>query len=59
MAVRAKSQGKKLSMLTAYDYLWAKLLDEAGVDSLLVGDSMGMVVQGYSNTLRVTLDQIA
>lgn len=56
--VRAKSQGKKLSMLTAYDYLWAKLLDEAGVDSLLVGDSMGMVVQGHANTLRVTLDQI-
>jgi len=56
--VRAKSQGKKLSMLTAYDYLWAKLLDEAGVDSLLVGDSLGMVVQGHSNTLRVTLDQM-
>lgn len=45
-------------MLTAYDYLWAKLLDEAGVDSLLVGDTLGMVVQGHANTLRVTLDQI-
>lgn len=56
--VRAKSQGKKLSMLTAYDYLWAKLLDEAGVDSLLVGDSMGMVVQGHATTLRVTLDHV-
>lgn len=56
--VRAKSQGKKISMLTAYDYLWAKLLDEAGVDSLLVGDTLGMVVQGHANTLRVTLDQI-
>lgn len=56
--VRMKGEGKRISMLTAYDYLWARLLDEAGVDSLLVGDSMGMVVQGHATTLRVTLDQI-
>lgn len=45
-------------MLTAYDFLWAGLFDEAGVDSLLVGDSLGMVVQGHETTLPVTLEQI-
>ena len=45
-------------MVTAYDYLWASLFDSAGVDSILVGDSMGMVVQGRSTTLPVTLDQV-
>jgi len=45
-------------MLTAYDYLWAGLFDRAGVDSILVGDSMGMVVQGKATTLPVTLDEI-
>ena len=45
-------------MLTAYDFLWAGLFDEAGVDSLLVGDSLGMVVQGHATTLPVTLEQI-
>ena len=54
----AKKNGRKLTMLTAYDFLWAGLFDEAGVDSLLVGDSLGMVVQGHSTTLPVTLDQI-
>ncbi len=54
----AKTQGRKLSMLTAYDYLWAKIFDEAGVDSILVGDSLAMVVQGKSTTLPVTLDQM-
>ncbi len=56
--VKAKSQGRKLTVLTAYDYLWASILDEAGVDALLVGDSMGMVVQGHTSTLPVTLDQM-
>ncbi|QDU40268.1 3-methyl-2-oxobutanoate hydroxymethyltransferase [Maioricimonas rarisocia] len=56
--VRAKADGRKLTMLTAYDYLWAQMLDEAGVDSLLVGDTLGMVVQGRDTTLPVTLDQI-
>ena len=54
----AKTQGRKLTMLTAYDFLWAGIFDEAGVDSLLVGDSLGMVVQGHATTLPVTLDQM-
>ncbi|EYE88849.1 3-methyl-2-oxobutanoate hydroxymethyltransferase [Fervidicella metallireducens AeB] len=54
----AKQNGRKLSMLTAYDYSTAKLIDEAGVDGILVGDSLGMVVLGYENTLQVTLEDI-
>lgn len=54
----ARQRGVKLSVLTGYDYSFAKLLDEAGVDSILVGDSVGMVVQGHSNALSVTLDEI-
>ena len=56
--VRAKANGHKLAMLTAYDHLWAGLLDSAGVDGILIGDSLGMVVQGKSTTLPVTLDEI-
>ncbi len=56
--VKAKSEGRKLSMLTAYDFTWAGLFDAAGVDSILVGDSLGMVIQGHSTTLPVTLDEI-
>jgi 3-methyl-2-oxobutanoate hydroxymethyltransferase len=56
--VDAKKRGQKLSVLTAYDFLWAGLLDAAGVDALLVGDSLGMVVQGKATTLPVTLDEI-
>lgn len=48
----------KLVCVTAYDYTFAKLLDEAGVDIVLVGDSLGMVVQGHSNTLSVTLEHM-
>ena len=55
---QAKKNGEKISMLTAYDYTTAKLLDEAGVDSILVGDSLGMVVLGYESTLQVTVDDI-
>ncbi len=55
---RWKQQGRKVSMLTAYDYTTARLLDDAGVDCLLVGDTLGMVVQGHSTTLRVTMDQM-
>ena len=51
-------QGQKLTMLTAYDYLWAGIMDEAGVDCILVGDSLAMVVQGRSTTLPVTLDEM-
>jgi len=59
--VRArKSQGgPPLAMVTAYDFTMARLMDEAGVDLILVGDSLGMVVQGLPNTLPVTLDEIA
>jgi 3-methyl-2-oxobutanoate hydroxymethyltransferase len=47
-----------ISMVTAYDYTMARLIDEAGVDAVLVGDSLGMVVQGLANTLTVTVDEI-
>jgi 3-methyl-2-oxobutanoate hydroxymethyltransferase len=54
----ARSRGVRLTMLTAYDYTMARLLDEAGVDGILVGDSLGMVVQGHANALTVTLDEV-
>ena len=54
----ARSRGEKITMLTAYDYLTAMILDEAEVDILLVGDSLGMVFQGNDTTLPVTLDEI-
>jgi 3-methyl-2-oxobutanoate hydroxymethyltransferase len=54
----AKAKGQKLTMLTGYDYTFARLLDEAGVDSILIGDSMGMVIQGHPNALSVTLDEV-
>ena len=50
----AKEKGEKLSMLTAYDYSTARLIDEAGVNAILVGDSLGMVVLGYEDTLLIT-----
>jgi 3-methyl-2-oxobutanoate hydroxymethyltransferase len=53
-----KGTGRKISMLTAYDFPMARLVDQAGVDSVLVGDSLSMVVQGHDTTLPVTLDQI-
>lgn len=53
-----KAEGRKISMVTAYDYPFAKLLDEAGIESILVGDSMSMVVQGHDSTLPVTLDEM-
>jgi 3-methyl-2-oxobutanoate hydroxymethyltransferase len=56
--VASKADGRKLTMLTAYDYLMAALLDQAGVDGILVGDSLGMVVQGRESTLPVTLDEL-
>lgn len=54
----AKVRGSRLTMLTAYDYTMARILDAAGVDSLLVGDSLGMVVQGRPDSLAVTLDEM-
>lgn len=56
--LKAKKEGKKISMLTAYDYPMAKLLDEAGIHCILVGDSLGMVVLGYDSTLQVTVEDI-
>jgi 3-methyl-2-oxobutanoate hydroxymethyltransferase len=56
--VAMKATGQKISMLTAYDHAMAGLLDEAGVDGILVGDSLSMVVQGHPTTLSVTLDQM-
>ncbi len=53
-----KERGEKIAVLTAYDATFARLLDEAGADMLLVGDSLGMVVQGNDTTLPVTLDDI-
>ncbi len=53
-----KQSGRKITMLTAYDYPTARLLDEAGVDGILVGDSLAMVVQGRENTLPVTLEEM-
>src|SRR3954471_306316 len=54
----ARSRGVRLTMLTAYDATMARLLDAAGVDGLLVGDSLGMVVQGNEHSLGVTLDEV-
>ena len=58
-AIRAaKEKGEKLVCLTAYDYPTARIVDEAGVDMILVGDSMGNVIHGYGNTIPVSLDEI-
>ncbi len=55
---QAKANKEKLTMLTAYDYSTAKLIDQAGVDSILVGDSLGNVILGYEDTLSVTVDDM-
>lgn len=56
--LRARKGGDKVTMVTAYDYPTARLLDEAGVDSLLVGDSLGMMVMGYPDTTSVVLSDM-
>ncbi|MBT7659347.1 MAG: 3-methyl-2-oxobutanoate hydroxymethyltransferase, partial [Bacteroidetes bacterium] len=53
-----KDQGEKISMLTAYDYTMAKMVDAAGVDCILVGDSASNVMAGHETTLPITLDQM-
>ncbi len=55
---RMKAEGKKIVMVTSYDYPTAAIADEVGVDSILVGDSYGMVVLGYDNTIPVTVDEL-
>ncbi|MCI5936362.1 MAG: 3-methyl-2-oxobutanoate hydroxymethyltransferase [Lachnospiraceae bacterium] len=54
----AKAKGEKLTMLTAYDYSTAKLIDQAGINSILVGDSLGNVVLGYEDTVSVTMEDM-
>ena len=58
-AVRARKGGVPLVMVTAYDAPTARIADEAGVDLILVGDSVAMVVLGYEDTLQVTIDDLA
>ena len=55
---KKKAEGKKITMLTAYDYPTAQIVDQAGIDMILVGDSLGMVVQGVSSTIPVTMDEM-
>lgn len=55
---KAKEEGTKISMLTAYDYSTAKLIDEAGINSILIGDSLGNVMLGYEDTISVTMEDM-
>jgi len=55
---KKKAEGRKITALTAYDYPFAKIVDEAGIDMILVGDSLAMVVQGKENTLPVTMEEM-
>jgi 3-methyl-2-oxobutanoate hydroxymethyltransferase len=55
---KKKAEGRKITMLTAYDYPTAQIVDQAGIDMILVGDSLGNVVQGVANTLPVTMDEM-
>ena len=56
--VEMKKNGEKIAMLTAYDYTMAKIVDSAGVDIILVGDSASNVMAGHETTLPITLDQM-
>ena len=56
--LRQKTEGNKITMLTAYDYSTAKLMDETGIEVLLVGDSLGNTILGYADTLSVTMEDM-
>ncbi|MFH1784079.1 MAG: 3-methyl-2-oxobutanoate hydroxymethyltransferase [bacterium] len=56
--LKMKQEGSKIAMLTCYDYQTSVIMNEAGIDVLLVGDSLGMVILGYENTLPVTMDEM-
>jgi 3-methyl-2-oxobutanoate hydroxymethyltransferase len=55
---KARAEGQKRALVTAYDFAFAKLAEAAGIDGILIGDSLGMTVQGHADTLRVTLEQM-
>ncbi|MBW2365007.1 MAG: 3-methyl-2-oxobutanoate hydroxymethyltransferase, partial [Deltaproteobacteria bacterium] len=55
---KMKKEGQKIAALTAYDYPFGKIVDESGIHMILVGDSLGMVVQGEASTLPVTMDEM-
>ena len=56
--LKMKSEGQKISMLTSYDYSTAKYADESGIDSILIGDSLGMTILGYDDTVKVTMEDM-
>ena len=56
--IRARKGGPRLSMLSVYDYPFARYAEEAGIDILLIGDSLGMVVQGHDSTVPVRMDDV-
>ena len=56
--LKMKAEGKKISMITAYDYTTARLVDESGIDSILVGDSLGNVMLGLGDTVSVTMEDM-
>ena len=58
MLLAMKQRGEKISMLTCYDYSTARLVYAAGINMILVGDSLGMTMQGYTTTLPVTMDEM-